>query len=540
MGRHTPLKGRRVSVPPGGLPVALACPQPARVALSSLGWQTAARSLTQASAAAVEPAYFEGPDQPPVGAASGRPLGDFPLIAFSLTCESDYVDALSMLARAGIPWRAADRPRGPVLFAGGPLCFLNPAPFAEVMDFFWIGESEAGLTEVFAELVRLLPRVGDKDELFADLAHAPGVYAPGRTATPVARVFADRDWLAEHPAHSMEVSSEAVFKDMFLMEINRGCPSGCRFCAAGYIYRPPRRAGFSALTRLLDEHAPKKVGLVGTALTDWPELPAFLDELTARRIKYGLGSLRADGLTDDLLKRIRASGARTLTVALEAASERLRRASNKRLTAKGFLKAAEAAARHAFDHLKVYLIYGWPGETDADYQELSELCAELAQAGRLGTKRGLTHATLSVSSLVPKPFTPLQWAPMAPKRELEERLKAMRAMARPIKGFKVEGDSPFAARCQGLVARGGPEIFPFLAQVSSSGGNWRAALEDFGELEADILDRERGRHEAFPWEVVDCGVSREHLWSQWERYQSAQHSAPCPQIPCEDCMACRP
>ncbi len=524
----------------GRLPVALAVPGDAGVALSALGWQAVWRILDDDPALAVERVFCRG-DGPPRTEDSGRLLTDFPVVAFSLCYEEDYLPVVAALRDADIPLEARRRPDFPIIVGGGPLAFLNPAPILPAMDLLFVGEAEAGLADVFAVLRQRALEGADKAACLAAVARMPGVWVPGLTPTPVRRARAVGPAgvpLLSEPAHSCFVSGHAEFRDMFLVEVNRGCPHGCRFCAAGYVYRPPRQAGLEALKALIEDVAPRKVGLVGTALTDWPDLIPLLAWLRGRGTKFSLSSVRADGITPELLTILRAAGLRTLTLALEAPGERLRRAANKQLSVEALLRAVALAGKHGVNHLKFYLIVGWPGETAADFDELAPLLAQIAEAAHIGQgKRGVAHATLSVNPLVPKPATPMQWAPMASEAVIEAAYARIRQAAKGLKGFRVETETPSMARMQGLLARGDERLFPLIEAAAAKGG-FRRALKDWDGDMAAILDRERPYEEVLPWDRIDTGVSREFLWREWERYLAGVPTAKCPPAGCEGCRRC--
>ena len=528
----------------GRLPVALAFPGPERFALSGLGWQAVYRLLAQAPGFSVERFFLEDAGgAEPVSADSRAPLSAFPCIALSLTFEEEYLACLRALEAAGVPARAADRPGWPLVLAGGPLAWLNPAPFASCADLFWVGEAEAGLAGIM-ERVRDAAMAGrPKREFLESVAGLPGVWVPGSSPTPVRRVVhmgAGGGRTLAEPAYSCFISGRAEFADMLLLEVNRGCPYGCRFCAAGFIYRPPRHAELDELKAVVEAANPPKVGLVGTALTDWPRLMDFLAWLKERGTKFSLSSIRADGVTPEFLKFLRASGLRTITLALEAPSRRLRLAANKRLREEDFLAAVRLCAEHTVNHLKVYCIVGWPGETEEDYAELGTFLHEIQRAREEGKGRrskGLELITLSLSQLVPKPWTPFQWAPMATAEQLDSVIAKVKAMAKPLRGLKVSADSSFGARLQGFLSRSGPEAFDFLLAAARLGG-WRKAMRETGTDFAPVLDRERGEREAFPWEVVDPGVGREHLWREWRRYKQERQTPVCPPEGCGQCRMC--
>jgi len=289
---------------------------------------------------------------------------------------------------------------------------------------------------------------------------------------------------------------------------------------------------------------PSKVGLVGTALTDHPGLLRFLTWLNDRKIKFSLSSLRADGLSLELLSFLRKTGTRSITLALEGASARLRRAMNKNLLEKDFLDAVRHISGLQFNHLKIYLIVGWPGERDSDYGELSGFLEKMRVAMDLGRgkrKKGIGHVSLSVSCLVPKPWTPFQWAPMAPEERLTRVIARVREEVKPLPGFRVRAGKPFEARLQGLLARGDERLFNLIL-LAAAKDSWKKAFSAWDGDPGSYLDRERAENEAFAWECIDTGVARTYLYREWEKYKSARTSPMCPgmrsPVGCGPCDIC--
>ncbi|NDY56042.1 radical SAM protein [Desulfovibrio sulfodismutans] len=525
----------------GRLPVALVFPGPPRAALSALGWQAVYALVSQHPALAVERVFYSGPGKA-VSEDSGRPLSDFPVIAFSLGYEEDLAAAVAALLSVDLPPLAVDRPGYPLVVAGGPLLFMNPAPILPALDAAFVGEAEAGFPEFLDRIREHAASGGGKAALLAAVADMPGVLVPGRSPLPVRRAV-HRDpgspTVLTCPAHSAFVSPEAEFKDMLLIEVNRGCPYGCRFCAAGFVYRPPRHVGMDEVLALVDRTRPQKVGLVGTALTDWDDLLPLLAALAERGVKFSLASVRADGVTRELLAILRAAGSRTLTLALEGPSARIRRAANKNLSEDAFLAAVALAGEFGVNHLKMYCIVGWPGETQADYDELAGLMGRVHAAGRVGQgKRGIQHATLAASCLVPKPFTPMQWAKMASEDDIKADGERLRQAVAPHKGMRYSLDGAFAARVQGLLARGDERLFELILLAAKNGGNFKKALYAWDGDSTPYIDREREPDEVFPWEIIDVGVRRDYLWREWKRYQDAVPTAKCPPAGCGACGRC--
>ena len=550
--------------PGGRLPVALVFPGQKRAALSALGWQTVYRLAYKSPWLRVERFFLSPGKDVPRSQDSSSPLDAFPLAAFSLGFELDGAAMANALANSGIPLLAATRPAYPLLLGGGPLAFLNPAPLSPILDAWFVGEAERGLIPCLEEAARLILKGADKDAALAMMAARPGFYVPGQSSLPVKRMVAVMDTPGGHnpadpaesacqsmgqgadqssvrilgdPAFSSFVSHDAEFRDTLLLEVNRGCPYSCRFCAAGFVYRPPRQARMEDLQDIVHKTGPKKVGLVGTALTDWHDLPAFLHWLDTEKVKFTLSSVRADGITPELLDILRNAGLRTLTLALEAPSARLRAKANKNLDETRFLRAIELAAARGVNHLKVYLIVGWPGETDDDYREFERFASEIRQAGKVGQgKKGVGHLTFGVNPLVPKPWTPMQWAPMSTQQALEERLAQLAALVKPLRGVRIEGEGPFWARTQGLLARGGEDLAALHVLAAEHG--WRQAIKEWPGDVGSVLDRERAKDEPFPWECIDIGVSRDILRREWERYTSGKRTPKCPDAGCNACGAC--
>jgi radical SAM superfamily enzyme YgiQ (UPF0313 family) len=464
-------------------------------------------------------------------------------MAASVSFEEDFLPFLRALAAAGVPSTRTERPDYPLVLVGGPIAFLNPAPLAPLADAFFVGEAEAGLVDFCLKLKQAVFDGVGKQDFLRSVKDMPGIYVPGLSKTPVRRVLDASPGdagLLRAPASSCFTGPQAAFPDALLLEVNRGCPHACRFCAAGFVYRPPRHASIEALQALVEESDPPKVGLVGTALTDWPDLLPFLRWLHARKTKFSLSSLRADGLTEDLLGFLRECGIRTVTLALEGASERLRVAANKKLDAEVFLEAVERSARLGVNHLRVYLILGWPWEGPEDYDELEGFLARICEARDRGhgkKTKEFMRITLGASSLVPKPWTPMQWAPMASEESLLAAQKRLKDMTKHLRGVALQVDAPFQARLQGVLSRGGEEAFE-LVRLAASEGGWKKAMRLWDEKAAQILDRQRDEHEVFPWEVIDTGVSRASLWREWTRAGRALHTPGCPKGGCEDCGLC--
>jgi radical SAM superfamily enzyme YgiQ (UPF0313 family) len=526
----------------GRLPVALVFPEKEKFALSTLGWQVVYRLLAGSADFAVERFYADDGNAPPVSADSGRELSEFPLICLSLNFEGDFVTTLSLLKRANLSLRSADRHDWPLVLAGGPIAFLNPFPIFPALDLLFVGEAEHGFFDLAERIKELWFAGTSRDEALADLSTRPGILAQGATTGRVVRrVFVRHsDRCLPAPAASCFVSSRSEFRDMLLLEINRGCPYGCRFCAAGNIYRPPRQARREDLEAIVEQASPFKVGLVGTALTDWPDLFPFLKWLHGKKIKFSLGSLRADGATREFLTFLRKTGTRSLTFALEGASRRLRRAMNKNLDEDALLEAVTLASELQFNTLKLYLIVGWPGETEEDFDELDgflDRVQEARTAGQGKRSKGVDLIQISASCLVPKPWTPLQWAPMDSEAGLKSKMKRLKTIIKSKRGMRFSGENPSQARMQGLLSKGDERLFELLCLVEET-GSWKQALSRWeGDL-SWYVDRTRDEDEIFPWDRLDIGVDKAYLWKEWQRFHQGVQTPPCPASGCARCGRC--
>jgi radical SAM superfamily enzyme YgiQ (UPF0313 family) len=516
--------------------VAVVFPEAPEAALSTLGWQVVYRLLAEQDVFCVEPVFADPASSRPRSVFTGTELGRFPLVLASLNFEGDYPALVRLFMDAGVPVSAQERPDWPLVMVGGPVTFLNPFPVLPAVDALWCGEAEAGFLRVAQTVAHTWVNGGGKAQALEAMAAIPGCLVPGRSPLPVRRqVTAD----LRTPAHSVFVSPEARFADMFLLEVNRGCPYGCRFCAAGSIYRPARQAPMEVLQRIVEEAAPRKVGLVGTALTDWPDLMPFLSWLRDRRAHFSLSSVRADGLSEDLLAFLRHAGVRTVTLALEGASSRLRAAMNKGLDEDAVLRVVATMSRLRFETLKLYLIVGWPGEEEADFKELEAFLERIQEARRAGQGRratGLQLIQLSASALVPKPWTAMQWAPMASMEIIEAAMSRIRTMVARHRGMRFSAENARQACVQGYLARADESAFPVIVEAAEHG--WGKVWRRHGAyIEAEAC-RPRPVADPLPWERLDVGVRRAYVRGQWEAFGRGRPTPACPAQPCTACRRC--
>ena len=488
---------------------------------------------------------------------SRRPLKEFDILAFSVSFEQDYLNILEVLRLSGIPVQKAERTgEDPLVVLGGICSFFNPEPLADFFDLVIAGEGE----EVAGEFVDAYRENREKGrlEMLRTAVRIPGVYAPEfyevlynedgtikerkklEPSAPdriVKRTVKDLD---ASPAATVILTPNTEFSDRYLSELTRGCGRHCRFCMAGYIYLPPRNLGIEKAK----EQAARagdlcgKIGLVGAALSDYPGI----DELCAA-IEGGVSvsSLRADSVSEALIDRLAKSGHKTISIAPEAGSERLRKAINKGVTEEDILRAADMIFGHGIPNLKLYFIVGLPTETQADVDAIITLAEKTHEvqlsharpAGRIG------RITLSVNSFVPKPFTPFQWEPMERVDSLNKKLRHLEKAVKKIGNMNIIHDLPKWEYVQALLSRGDRRLGRLIRLAHEKDGDWKTAARELG-IDTDFyVTRRRDVAETLPWDFIDIGVRKDYLKNELERALEGKFTPPCRPASCKTCGVCK-
>jgi radical SAM superfamily enzyme YgiQ (UPF0313 family) len=555
--------------PGGRLRLALAYPNLYHLAMSNLGFQAAYRVANDLDRVVCERAFLPGPEEaqgyaaakiPLLSLESQRPVRDFDVLAFSLCFENDYPGVLSILELAGLEPLAGRRTEAdPLVLGGGVAAMLNPEPLAPFCDLFWIGEAEAGLAELLSRLAeaRLAAKPQPKAELLAELARdIPGVYVPslyrpeyapdGRLAAfePLEgapeRVRGRRlSSLEEAPARSVILTPEAELGDMYLIEVARGCGRGCRFCAAGYVYRPPRQLPREAALGAVSQLEPgMRCGLVGAAVSDYPHAAEVGRAVLERGGTVSVSSLRADTLEAGLIEVLERSGYKSVAVAPEAGSERLRRVINKGLSEEDILRGAESLAVAGAERLKLYFMIGLPTEEAEDVAEIIALTRRVKHRllKRVAPSGKMPRLALTVASFVPKPHTPFQWAPQEEVTVLKERLKQLERTLRR-EGVEVSADVPKYAYVQAVLARGDRRVAEFLTAYQQS-GKWPSAFRQVNLNPDFYARRAREYDELLPWDFIDHGVRKDYLWEEWQRALEGKETSRCQVDICHRCGVC--
>jgi radical SAM superfamily enzyme YgiQ (UPF0313 family) len=475
---------------------------------------------------------------PPFSLESFRLLTDFHMVGFSVTYEGDYLNVLRLLALAGIPLRAADRrPHDPLVLMGGVCAFSNPEPMAPFMDFIAVGEGE----ELVLDLVAAYrDGYADRRSFLEALPAIEGIYVPalydvrydadgcvdtvtGRAGAPAVVTKRRLRNVNAFDTISLVRTPNAEYGHMALLEVGKGCGRGCRFCLEGQVYRPVRHRSVDALREtvraLAAQGTEKRIGLVGACVSDYPWIGDLLKVVADEGMELSISSLRADSLTDGLVEAIARGGHRTLTVAPEAGTERLRRVIRKAISDEQLYAACDLVRRHGIPNLKTYFMIGQPTETMEDVEAIPDLARRLLD--RLSALdpagRPFGRLTVSISSFVPKPWTPFQWASFDGAPGLQDKLDVVKRGVRRLPNVRVLHENPREAALQALLARGDRRVGDFLELAARLDGDWRRALREWEGDPAFYTTRARSVHERMPWDHFDVNVKKAGLLREWER-----------------------
>jgi radical SAM superfamily enzyme YgiQ (UPF0313 family) len=529
------------------LRVALAFPNTYWVGMSSLGFQTVYRLFNELDDVVCERVFLPPKQELRAQLASGAPLltvesqtpvSDFDVLAFSVSFEWDYTNVVTMLRLAGVPVRAHDRsPRDPLVVIGGAVTFVNPEPLAPFADVVAAGEGEV----LIPDLVAVLREGLDRADQYTSLAAKRGFYVPdlynvryaddGRIAafepkpgsgapTVVKKAAVKSTERLDPPATSI-FTPDTEFGSRFLVEVVRGCANLCRFCWAGYNYLPVR--AFSAdrileLARAARPHA-GRAGLVSIALCDHPEIERILTGLLDLGYSISPASLRLDDLTDTIVKLLRQSGEKSITIAPETGSDRLRRVINKTVTNEEILAATELIFANGIDNLKLYYMIGLPTETDEDIEAIRDLTVQMRDAMlRHARPRGHVGRIVgSVNPLIPKPGTAYQWLPMEDPSVTDRKGKRLRQMLSGIDNVYFNIKSERHSYYQALLSLGDRRIADAIEAAERNGGNWRAAVAEVA-LDADFyIFRDRSQDFLLPWDIIDGGMKASFFQSEFQK-----------------------
>ncbi len=559
----------------GRMPVALLYPNTYPVAVSNLGFQLVYSLLNQQEAVVCERFVYPEASQSLRSLESSRPLSDFPLVFGSISFEHDFPRLAAMLAAGGIEPLATQRsqdigPGRPLVVLGGVGVFMNPEPLAIFADIMVIGEAEPILEPLLAALEGFATT--SRENLLLHIgASVPGCYvpafyrfshsssgevldiaAPAELPLPVVKVIAPA---MESAAHSTLLSPEAEL-GMYMVELGRGCSRGCRFCAAGFIYRPPRLWSAEAILRGLADRPERidRIGLLGMEMASSETVDKIAGYLQDHDCTLSFSSLRADRITDQTLALLAASNLKSVAIAADGCSERLRTLINKGLGEGDLLTAAERLVTAGIFHLKLYVMIGLPTETQEDLDQLVRLVDRLqARILPVGRARGrVSELTLSINCFVPKPWTPFQYCSFGGLTEeqaseestskalvaLKEKIRYLRKMFTGKANLRLKFDHPEQALQQAVYARADRRIGPALLDIGSGRFSFKQALQRHRINPWQFAVRARSRQERMCWDVIDHSIRPGYLWEEYERALRGTLTRACEPVVCRRCGVC--
>ncbi|WP_295820095.1 radical SAM protein [uncultured Veillonella sp.] len=556
----------RVTVNPhAGQKVAIVYPNTYFVGMSNLGLHIIYEEINLRNDSVCERIFlpekkeleaYDKTKTPLMSVETQRPMHQFDVVAFDVTFEMDYFHIPLMLRHGRVPIMAKDRTEfDPIVIAGGPCATFNPEPFADFIDAFIIGEGE-GIVSRVLDVIRDGQMEGlDRHTILRQLADVTGVYVPSLyvpiysedgafkgydIADGVPKTIKRHFEMLTSGGETVVATNYTEFGAMYIIEVARGCGRHCRFCMAGYCFRVPRVRPLEILKEGVDraEKLGKKVGLMGAAISDYPEVDELVNYIRSKDMRYSCASLRADSLTQAVVDGLADSGQKTITIAPETGSERLRRVINKGISEEHLQNAATLSAKSGIQHMRLYIMIGLPTETDEDIEAIVGL-AERTQAhmAEVGCKGRLT---LSINPFIPKPFTPFQWMAMDHQKTVEKKLQYIKKALQKNRRIEVLVESPKEAYIQGVLARGDRRLGAVLAACAADRGSksFKSEMKAAG-LEMDEMNyRERSFDEFLPWSHLDMGMDDGYLEMEWKRSVDEAYTPPCVQG-CKRCGVCK-
>ncbi len=488
------------------------------------------------------------------------------------------MNLLRLFLAGGLPLFAEERGGAPVakesplVIGGGVATFMNPEPLAPFTDLFLLGEAEPVLPDLIPLLTDHLQKTAKPELLYLLSKRVHGAYAPalhtpvyaadGRQSGSVpadglpARIPKNTLAAVTRATHSQLLNPQAEFSSLYLTELGRGCSRGCRFCAAGFIYRPPRLWDADAVIRGLEERADSvtRVGLLGMEMAKREELESLSSYLLDSGCALSFSSLRADRISGPLLELLGESGLKSVAIAPDGASERLRRVINKNLTEEDLLLAARRLVEAGLYKLKLYLMIGLPTETYDDLAEMLELIKKIKEVMLpAGRKRGrLCEITLSVNCFAPKPWTPFQFHPFGSLisaegedvsaanavKALKDKIRFLKNGLRGEANVKMNHDKPDSVLFQAVLARGDRRLGKVLASMASRGIPWKQAMRKNNLCAESFALYHYKENDYLPWSIVDHCLNDDYLWQEYQKSFLEKTTIACDTSKCRRCGVC--
>lgn len=562
----------------GRLPIALIYPNTYPLAVSNLGFQLVYAFLNDYENILCERFVYPSSGNILRSLESNRPLTDFPIVMGSVSFENDYPNLISIFTAGSIAPLSSQRksvigPGTPLVILGGVAVFMNPEPLAPFSDIMIIGEAEPILPSLITYLSEMDTVVKHRFDILKEISSSfPGCYVPSlyshlydkngklediaplpevpKTVKKIIQPDMDR------AGYSRLLSPKAEL-NMFMTELGRGCSQGCRFCAAGFIYRPPRLWHKEAILGALDQRPEdfKKIGLLGMEMMPEEALNDIADYIKQNSCALSFSSLRADRISPDILNLLSISRLKSATIAPDGCSERLRRVINKRLNEQDIIKAGANLVLSGINNLKLYIMLGLPTETYSDIDELINLvCSLKKEIITIGINRGrVAKIILSVNSFAPKPWTPFQFTsfagltadqafackdPSEAVLALKKKIKYLRKGLAGEANVRINSDRPINALQQAVFARGDRRLAPILLDMANRKLSFAKAMANHGASSWDYAIRPRAEEELFCWETIDHGINKKYLWLEYQKGLAEKTTSPCDTLRCKRCGVC--
>ena len=546
-----------VRKPHGGrLRVALAFPNTYFVGMSNLGFQTVYRLFNEPDEVVCERVFLPGRQElqsqlesgkPLRTIESGTPVREFDVFAFSVSFEWDYTNVVSMLRLAGVPVRAEARtPHDPLVVIGGAVTFVNPEPLAPFADLIAAGEGEV----LIPSLLTAVQAASTREDLFQRLVVERGFYVPSfydvryrddgtiqafepkpaSAAPAVVSKAAVKSAERIEPPSTVIFTPDTEFGSRLLIEVVRGCANLCRFCWAGYNYLPVRAFSADRILQIAREARPhaSRAGLVSIALCDHPEIERILSGLLDMGYSISPASLRLDDLTEPIVRMLHQSGERSITIAPETGSDRLRRVINKTVTTAEILEKAELIFASGMENLKLYYMIGLPTETDDDLHAIRDLTASLRDImlSHARSRSRIGRIVASVNPLIPKPGTAYQWLPMEDPAVTDAKARRLRTWVADLDNVYFNIKSERHSYYQALLSLGDRRVAPAIEVAAANGGHWRAAVAETG-VDADFfIFRDRSNDAVLPWDIIDGGMKTSFFRGEFDKSLRAEWTLP--------------